>query len=338
MRILIFSTVFAPSVGGIQNLVRMLATDLVTLGQEVIVVTDTPAEEPNCLPFRVIRQPSLREHIRVLRWCDVCHHHNISLKNLHPFLWRKKPLVVTHHGEYGRPNGHRGWQDLLKLRVSRLTVNICCSGFVARQLRKCVVIPNQYDSDTFEVLHQERSRELIFVGRLVSQKGCDTLLEALTILKQHGLRPGLTIVGDGEERARLMQVCADRELGQQVTFVGILGAPAIAEQLNRHKILVVPSLRAEGFGIVALEGLACGCLPIVSCHGGLTEAVGPHGLTFENGDAAELAARIGEALSGEGLISKKLRGVEAHLVQHERRHVARRYLDVYHEAARAAAV
>ena len=337
MRILIFSTVFAPSVGGIENLVRMLATDLVTLGQEVIVVTDTPAEEPDDLPFRVVRQPFLREHVRLMRWCDVCIHYNISLKNLHPLLWRKKPLVVSHQCEYLRLNGQRGWQDLVKLQVSRMTVNICCSGFVARQLRKCVVIPNQYDSETFKVLHHERDRELIFLGRLVSQKGCDTLLEALSILKQHGRRPRLTIVGDGEERARLMRMCADRELRQQVTFAGMLGARAIVEELNRHRIQIVPSRYREPFGIVALEGLACRCLPIVARHGGLIEAVGPHGLTFENGDAAELAATIGEVLSDEGLISRQLGGVEHHLLGHERRHVVQRYLTVCQAAVAGSA-
>ena len=49
----------------------------------------------------------------------------------------------------------------------------------------------------------------------------------------------------------------------------------LVNQLNQSEILVVPSLWSEPFGIVALEGLACGCALLASDAGGLPDAVGP---------------------------------------------------------------
>ena len=48
----------------------------------------------------------------------------------------------------------------------------------------------------------------------------------------------------------------------------------MVEELNRHEIMVVPSRWNELFGVVALEGMACGCAMLVSDGGGLPDAVG----------------------------------------------------------------
>jgi glycogen(starch) synthase len=56
--------------------------------------------------------------------------------------------------------------------------------------------------------------------------------------------------------------------------------------------MVVPSVMEEPFGIVALEGLACGCRMVISKAGGLPEAVGRFARIFRNGDVAELSAAL----------------------------------------------
>ena len=71
----------------------------------------------------------------------------------------------------------------------------------------------------------------------------------------------------------------------------------MAELLNRHRILVVPSRWAEPFGIVALEGIACGCVVVGSENGGLKEAIGPCGITFENGNVRALADQLKRLLN-----------------------------------------
>ena len=102
--------------------------------------------------------------------------------------------------------------------------------------------------------------------------------------------------------------------------------------LRRHRIVVVPSLWAEPFGMVALEGLASGCVIIGSDQGGLPEAIGPCGLTFPNGDVNALAEKIEMALADRRIASYLLDGVEPHLAKHRPAFVAGRYLDVMRSA------
>jgi glycosyltransferase involved in cell wall biosynthesis len=334
MRVFMVSTVFAPSVGGIEIQAEMLASDLVALGNDVVVATDTPGGGFDGFPFVLVRRPSLRDHLRLLAWCDVCHHQQISLKKILPVLWRsRKPIVVTHHLEYARLDGSYGWRNLLKLAVSKVTCNVSCSGFIAKQFDNSIVIENQYDSSRFRRQDLSRDLDLIFVGRLVAEKGCDLLLAALEILRARGRRTMLTVVGDGVARRSLEAACWCRGLSDQVRFTGSLDRAEVTKELNRHRVLVVPSRQREGFPLVVLEGLACGCLPVVARHGGLVDAIGPHGLVFENGDARNLAAKLEEVLSHDHRIRSKLEGVERYLARHERRFVAQRYLEVYHAAA-----
>jgi len=192
-----------------------------------------------------------------------------------------------------------------------------------------VVIPNPYQDDVFRLLPElKRTKDLIFVGRLVSDKGVDLLIRALVLLRQRGLEPMLTVVGDGPEREALQELVNREDLEKQVHFLGALPPRAIARALNEHRIVVVPSRWAEPFGLVALEGIACGCVVIGSEQGGLAEAIGPCGLTFPNGDVEALADRLAMVLTESSLCSELLQNAETHLAPHRRKAVAGAYLEM----------
>ncbi len=67
---------------------------------------------------------------------------------------------------------------------------------------------------------------------------------------------------------------------------------ALARLLNRHRVLVVPSRWEEPFGIVALEGAACGCVVVGTRSSGLVEAIGPCGPLVPKEDPQALAAAL----------------------------------------------
>ena len=81
--------------------------------------------------------------------------------------------------------------------------------------------------------------------------------------------------------------------------------------MNRHRVMVVPSIWEEPFGIVALEGLACGCEVVIARSGGLPEATGPFGVTFKRGDPVDLANVINFVLTHKIQADKV--AVRAHL-------------------------
>ncbi len=334
MKILVYCPVFYPSLGGLEVNVAQLAAGFHDAGHEVVVVarTENPDREP--FAFRVVRRPSRQELLRLVRWCEVFFQANVSLRGLWPLLLVRRPWVVSHQGWYSRPDGSRSPRDRLKRFVLRWGRSISNSQAVADDLdTPSVVIPNAYREDLFRRLPEvPRTGDLMFLGRLVSDKGVDVLLAALGLLAARSIRPELTVVGDGPERPLLEDHVRRLGIASQVRFLGSRQGEETVRLLNAHRILVVPSRYDEPFGIVALEGIACGCLVIGSRGGGLKEAIGLCGLTFCNGDSRELADILAAALTDPDRFASSCEDVADHLARHKGRPMVKAYLQVFEEA------
>lgn len=331
MRILLGSHHFFPSTGGIETASNLLAREFVALGHEVRVVTQTAGNGD--FPFAVIRRPGLFELFRHVRWCDVFLQNNISLRTLWPLLVVRRPLFVAHQTWITDSDGSVGWQHRLKRIVLRFATSLSISRAVADRLPgPSIQVGNPYDDKVFkETPPEPRPKELIFVGRLVSDKGASVLLEAMAFLEA---KPRLTIAGDGPERASLERQAIDLELQSRVDFIGAQTSEELAKLLRQHQILVVPSRWQEPFGIVALEGIASGCVLVGSAEGGLAEAIGPCGLTFPNGDAQALAHALSRLLEDPAEQNRLRQNAAAHLARFTPRHVAGLYLDAMKSASR----
>src|ERR1700694_1658418 len=130
MKILLCSHVFAPNVGGIETVSKVLAEQFCRLGSSVTVVTSTPGEEVSPA-YKTVRRPSLRKLGQLGRDADVILQNHISLRTLIPLLLCRKPVVVVHQVWLGRLSGKRGWQDYLKLWLLRLCHNLAISEAIA---------------------------------------------------------------------------------------------------------------------------------------------------------------------------------------------------------------
>jgi glycosyltransferase involved in cell wall biosynthesis len=304
---------------------EILAKEFTALGHQVTVVTRTKTADSTALPFSVIRAPSRLQLLRAVRGCDVFLHNHLSLKVAFPLLLYRRPWVVVYHCLYPMSGLH----GLLRRFSSRFAFNIACSKALADRIDpQCRVISNAYDDTVFRNLQTVRDRELIFVGRLISDKGVQVLLAALDLLRGDGIRPRLTVVGTGPDSDFLTAKCKDLGLSGQVEFVGKKHGPALAALLNSHQILVVPSLVWESFGIVALEAIACGCTVVASEGSGLVEAIGPCGVTVPPGDAHALARALSHLLRSPETWPQYRQCGADHLRSHEAAAVASAYLDV----------
>ena len=159
-----------------------------------------------------------------------------------------------------------------------------------------------------------KTRDIIYIGRLVEKKGVSTLLDAVKLLETRYPDLQVTIVGDGPERPALVQQCRQLGIDKQVEFAGPVPNDRVPEFYQSAKIAVVPSIVAadgdqEGLGLVAVEALGCGCATIVSDLPALGDVVthGDNGLVFSAGDAAELQHRITSILD-DGALYKHLAG------------------------------
>jgi glycosyltransferase involved in cell wall biosynthesis len=79
---------------------------------------------------------------------------------------------------------------------------------------------------------------------------------------------------------------------------------------------------------VALEGLACGCVVLVSDGGGLPDAVGPAGLLFRRGDQADLTRQLQLLLQDDDLRARLRSQAPSHLTRFKEEQVCSRYLDL----------
>ncbi len=318
MRWVISTSLFSPSVGGVETVARLLADELHRQGEQVTILTDTAQHAGENFPYRVVRMPSWLESIRVLSRADALIQISISIRYLLPLVICYKRHVVFHQTWYERANGLRAFRDRVKLWIAKCLVNAAPSAALARHIGAgCVVIPNPYDSGLYqEQVGVARDRDILFAGRLVSDKGVDLLLEAAATLHAQGESRRLTIVGSGPEERALRELARTLGIEELVSFVGAKTGRALAHEFASHRLLVVPSRWHEPFGIVALEGIACGCEVIGTAGGGLGDAIGPCGTTVPNGDVALLAKAISVACSSQQETAERSSRRRSHLALH----------------------
>jgi len=144
-----------------------------------------------------------------------------------------------------------------------------------------------------------KSRDIVYVGRLVEKKGVRTLVGSINLLKTNYPELTVTLIGDGPERPDLAQQCQQLGVTDQVNFLGSIPNDRVPEFYQSAKIAVVPSIVAadgdqEGLGLVAVEAMGCGCATIVSDLAALRDVVidGETGLAFKTGNDTDLAEKI----------------------------------------------
>jgi L-malate glycosyltransferase len=133
-----------------------------------------------------------------------------------------------------------------------------------------------------------------YVGRLVPQKGLDTLLQALA--RQRGAKWRLTIVGDGPERERLEALASELRLAARVRWTGGLPAEQVANLWPDLDVLVQPSLALrdwrEANGQILMEAMANEVAVLGTDSGVIPELIGDAGLVVPAGDPEGLGAAL----------------------------------------------
>jgi glycosyltransferase involved in cell wall biosynthesis len=148
-----------------------------------------------------------------------------------------------------------------------------------------------------ETLGYDTDTPLIgFFGRLIPQKGVDVLLEAFKLVLEQHSDAKLVVVGDGTLRAALETQMVEYQLSEVTQFTGWV---AEAFRLMPACDLIVMPSRWEGFGMVALEAMNCGCPLIASRVSALPEIIveGETGLLVRPDDPPSLAKAINSLLS-----------------------------------------
>lgn len=373
MRVVHLYKDFAPVVGGIENHIRVLAQAQAAQGLDVeVLVTNTGPETVrttvdgvpvtktgrqlniSSAPISLGFYPALR---RLETGADIAHAHlPYPPGELGHLLWgRSRGLVLSYHSDIVRQRVlgavYSPFLRLLLRRADRISVAsptyIQTSRFLAPVADKCRVVPYGIDLDAFRATpaveaaaaalraHHAPKPLLTYVGKFRHYKGVDVLLTAMRDVDAH-----LLIIGSGPLEADLRQQAQACGVQARVTFMGEISDADKLAALYASECFVLPSVnRAEAFGIVLIEAMACG-LPLISTELGTgTSFVNQHevtGLVVPPSDPAALAAAIRRLLADPTRRAEMAAAARVRVAAEFSREVmVQRILDLYHEALSA---
>jgi glycosyltransferase involved in cell wall biosynthesis len=149
---------------------------------------------------------------------------------------------------------------------------------------------------------------LVFVGRLIEEKGADDLLHAIAILSKNWPDIRALLVGDGQARAELKQLAARLGVAERVTFIGWVDASQVPTYLAAADVFVGPSKRSpqgwqEAQGLSFVEAMLSGVPVVATDSGGITDLVRHEvtGLVVPQNDPASIAAAVERLLRDDEL-------------------------------------
>jgi glycosyltransferase involved in cell wall biosynthesis len=158
-------------------------------------------------------------------------------------------------------------------------------------------LPDEGNADRLGAFLAGDEPTIVYVGKLIEQKGVRVLLEAM-----RGLDARLVVAGFGPDRWQLERIAPQRTF-----FTGALEHRHLRHLFALADVAVVPSIFPEAFGMVAAEAAATGTPPLVARHSGLAEVAAGleaeypdrqrHLAAFATGDAQELRAKLAELIA-----------------------------------------
>jgi glycosyltransferase involved in cell wall biosynthesis len=295
---------FYPFIGGVENYVYYLSKELVKLGHDITVIcaNEPVSKKQEAIDGIEIKRLSYFGKIANTNITpqlpfalskeefDVIHTHvptpwsadwsNVISK------FKKKPLVVTYHNDIigdGIANYIAGFYNSTALKsllgkADKIIITqpnyMYSSPYLGNYKDKIEVIPNGVDVDKFKPINIKKEENSIFFLSLLDEfhkyKGLDYLLNALKIVKLEIEDVKLIVGGKGKLLDYYRSMVNEMGLGDNVEFHGFIPDEKIVEYYSKCSVFILPSIssKQEGFGIVALEALACET-PVIS-----TEIVG----------------------------------------------------------------
>jgi colanic acid/amylovoran biosynthesis glycosyltransferase len=144
--------------------------------------------------------------------------------------------------------------------------------------------------------------EILYIGRLVPEKGQTVLLEAVAALAGRGRTVRVTLAGEGTLRPQLERLAERLEIAPRVEFLGAVGQDRLRELYERASVFCLPSF-GEGVPIVLMEAMAMEVPALSTRIAGIPELIesGRDGILVPPGRADELAAALESLLADPAL-------------------------------------
>jgi alpha-1,3-mannosyltransferase len=290
MRVLQITPLYAPSIGGIEDVVRSLAKSLVRAGFVCDVAEVNTSHRQfssdrldTSAVFRVPLHghrliglaPALR---RLVKDYDLLHVHDPQLMGLSAnaaFWGRGKPMVMSTHGGFFHTNSH----SLAKRLHARFSARAMLSLYAVvlasseadyaafKQLSPRVkLVPNGVNTDKFSAIGRTHSPDFlnwIYWGRFSRNKRIDCVIAYAAAARKRGFDIKLTICGTDFDKLlpALKELISGHHLQQHVEIVDSPSDADLLERIRDNSVFITAS-EYEGFGLSVIEALAAG-LPVI---------------------------------------------------------------------------
>lgn len=250
---------------------------------------------------------------KLIKNMDVVHVHLFPPFYLVAFLTIFHPKVHFVYTEHSTNNSRRNWKFYYfeKWAYSRYESIICITNGVEESLKKWIggkintyVINNVVDLKLIRSIEASKRNDfgfgvqdkiLVMVGRFISPKDQDTVLRALQLLPENHK---LILIGEGPRLKEVKDLCNYLDLQKRVKFLGVRTDVFSILKICDFGII---SSDWEGFGIVALEYMACSLITFGSNVSGLNEVICLKENLFSPRDFKSLASLINTVNSDEKL-------------------------------------
>ncbi|WP_209888425.1 glycosyltransferase family 4 protein [Rhizobium leguminosarum] len=354
---------FLPNRGGLEDVVANLARQTVRRGYRVRVVTlnslftapeDKLPPRENLDGIEVVRipwsgssrYPLAPEIFRHLADADLVHVHAIDFF-FDALAWgrllHRKPMIVTTHGGFFHTRKYAAIKKIWFRTLTRASAMayrrvVCCSASDLKQFSEIVpdskLIENGADIGKFaDTASRRAKRRIVTIGRFSVNKRLDYLLDAMVMLKTRDPEWHLDIVGAESDlnQADVEAAIESRKLTGYVTLHVSPDNGAIRRIITDASLFASAS-EYEGFGLVALEAMSAGLLPVLNANDAFARLADRHPvIMLADFTRPEAAATAIEAAYQD--LSRQPETVRAGLLDAARGYswdiVAGHYIDLY---------
>jgi UDP-glucose:(glucosyl)LPS alpha-1,2-glucosyltransferase len=218
------------------------------------------------------------------------------------------PITLFLHNDPQTMKGSKSAKDRQNI-LEKCEAVFCVSEFIKNKFLEGISITTEKVHVLYNGVDRKlkkfpiKKKEILFVGRLVSEKGADLYVKALRSIAPTFPDWKFGLIGSfrlGEQKNtnsyahRVIKIF--NEIGSQALFHGFKNHEFVEEKMKTASIIVIPSIWEEPFGLVAAEAMSNGISIIASKVGGMSEIIGDNGVLIENINYKKLRKNLIELL------------------------------------------
>ena len=209
-------------------------------------------------------------------------------------LNREFPTNIFFHNDPLNMSGSKTLAER-QLIIRKAGAILCVSKYIKNKLltgfkeipQNVFVLHNGVDRKIIDF--PKKNKEMIFVGRLVQEKGVELFINAVEKISEKLPEWKFSIVGashlgENGEKSSFANLCSKKFLNikGKTFFTGYLSNSAVQKKMQNASVVIVPSLWDEPYGLVVAEAMSNGAAVITSYSGGIPEVIGSNGVVIKN--------------------------------------------------------